>query len=74
MGNEKPLTFTSEAWYSPELSIVLMTKLSDPVMGDTVFHLTQLRRVEPGPDLFEIPAGYRVTGTGISAEPKRNKD
>jgi hypothetical protein len=70
IGNEKPLTFTSEAWYSRELSIVVMSKLSDPVLGDTTFRLTQLRRVEPGSDVFEVPAGYRIVGAGISPEPR----
>jgi hypothetical protein len=32
IGNEKPLTFTSEAWYSHELSIIVMSKVSDPVL------------------------------------------
>jgi hypothetical protein len=69
IGNEKPLTFSSEAWYSPELSIIAMSKVSDPVTGDTNFQLTKLRRGEPNPDLFTVPAEYRIVGAGIPSEP-----
>jgi hypothetical protein len=69
IGNDKPLTFLSEAWYSPELSIIVMSKVSDPVTGDTNFQLTKLRRGEPNPDLFVVPAGYRIIGAGIPSEP-----
>jgi hypothetical protein len=69
IGNEKPLTFTAEAWYSNELGIVVMSKASDPVQGETTFQLRQLKRIEPSPELFEVPHGYRVTGAGASSEP-----
>jgi hypothetical protein len=71
IGNEKSLVFRSEAWYSHELSIVVMSRVIDPVLGETTFQLTHLRRVEPSSDLFEIPAGYRLTGEGTSSEPRR---
>lgn len=76
IGNEKPLTVTSEAWYSSELRIIVMSKVSDPVTGDTTFQLTHLRRGEPSSDLFEVPAGYRLRGPGVSSEPglQRGKD
>jgi hypothetical protein len=66
IGNDKPLTFSSEAWYSPELGIIVMSKVSDPVTGDTTFRLTKLRRGEPDPDLFAVPSGYRIVGVGVS--------
>jgi hypothetical protein len=65
IGNDKPLTFSSEAWYSPELGIIVMSKVSDPVAGDTNFQLTKLRRGEPSADLFAVPAGYRIVGEGL---------
>jgi hypothetical protein len=74
IGNDKPLTFSSEAWYSPELGIIVMSKISDPVTGDTNFRLTKLRRGEPSPDLFAVPAGYRFVGVGIpESGPRRAK-
>jgi hypothetical protein len=69
IGNEKTLTFTAEAWYSNELGIVVMSKAFDPVQGETTFQLRQLKRIEPLPELFEVPQGYRVTGAGVSSEP-----
>jgi hypothetical protein len=69
IGNDKSLTFSSEAWYSPELGIIVMSKVSDPVTGDTNFQLTKLRRGEPNPDLFTVPAEYRIVGAGIPSEP-----
>ena len=76
IGNDKPLTFSSEAWYSPELSIIVMSKVSDPVTGDTNFQLTKLRRGEPNPELFAVPAGYRTVGADTPSEPgpKRVKE
>jgi hypothetical protein len=46
-----------------------MSKVSDPVAGDTNFQLTKLRRGEPNPDLFSVPAGYRIVGEGSRSEP-----
>ncbi len=76
IGNDKPLTFSSEAWYSPELSIIVMSRVSDPVTGDTNVQITKLRRGEPNPDLFVVPPGYRIVGPAISSEPgpQRVKD
>jgi hypothetical protein len=60
MGNELPILVVSERWYSPELKMVLMTKHSDPRMGETVYRLTRLQRAEPAHSLFEVPADYTV--------------
>jgi hypothetical protein len=62
MGNEQPLTFTSEAWYSQELTIVVMSKIGDPRVGDITFRLTRVKRGEPEPGLFEVPPGYLIAG------------
>lgn len=76
IGNEKPLTFSSEAWYSPELSIIVMSKVSDPVLGDISVRLGKLRRMEPNPELLAVPAGFRVVGAALSSDPgaQRGKD
>ena len=50
----------SERWYSPELKVVVLSRRANPRFGETVYRLTNLVRGEPGPELFEIPAGYRV--------------
>lgn len=60
IGNEKPITITSESWYSPDLQIVVMSKRSDPRFGDTTYQLTNIQRTEPAPSLFAVPEGYSV--------------
>ncbi len=60
MGNDRPITSTSEIWMSPELKIVVFTKMSDPRSGDNITALTKISRAEPDPALFQIPQGYRV--------------
>jgi len=62
IGNDAPIEDVNERWYSPELKIMTMTRHSDPRTGETVFRLTNIRRGEPGPDLFQLPAGYQLTG------------
>ena len=59
-GNERPIDVVSERWYSPELQTVVMTKHSDPRMGETTYKLTRINRSEPARSLFEIPADYDV--------------
>lgn len=60
IGNALPIEVMSERWYSPELQIVLMTRRSDPRLGETVYRLTNVVRGEPSPDLFKVPADFRV--------------
>jgi hypothetical protein len=60
IGNDLPIAIVSERWYSAELKTVVLSRRSDPRFGETVFRLVNLVRGEPGTDLFEIPAGYRV--------------
>lgn len=60
IGNVLPIEVVSERWYSPELQIVLMTRRSDPRLGETVYRLTGIVRGEPSPDLFRIPPDFRI--------------
>jgi hypothetical protein len=60
IGNELPIEIVNERWYSPDLKIVVLSRRSDPRLGDTVVRLTNLTQAAPAADLFEIPAGYRV--------------
>jgi hypothetical protein len=60
IGNDLPVQIVSERWYSPELHTVVMTKHSDPRMGDTVYRLTNINRNEPAPSLFQAPPDYTV--------------
>ena len=60
MGNERPIEIVDERWYSNELQTVVMTKHSDPRMGETTFRLTKVSRGDPPRSLFEVPADYKV--------------
>ena len=60
MGNEQPLTITTETWYSPELKVLVLSKSSDPRMGDTTYRLTGIQRSEPAANLFQVPEDYAV--------------
>jgi hypothetical protein len=69
IGNERPIEIISEKWYSPELKIYVMTKHTDPRFGETTYRLTNIRRGDQDPSLFQVPAGYKVT----EGEPPRIK-
>jgi hypothetical protein len=60
MGNEQPITVTSEDWYSPELKVTVMTKLNDPRGGELSTRFTSVNASEPDRSLFTVPGGYRV--------------
>jgi hypothetical protein len=58
IGNDLPITITTEAWYSPELKVLVMSKSNDPRMGESTYKLQNLVRGEPNPALFQIPSDY----------------
>jgi len=65
MGNEKPITITSEHWYSNDLQLVVMSKRSDPRFGDTSYTLMNIQRQEPDASLFAVPSDYTVKQGGM---------
>jgi hypothetical protein len=60
IGNDRPIQIVLERWYSPELQTTIMTKRTDPRTGEETFHLNNVRRGEPGADLFMVPPGYQL--------------
>lgn len=60
IGNELPILIVSENWYSPELQVTVMSRHSDPRMGETVYKLTNITRAEPAHSLFEVPPDYTI--------------
>src|SRR5262245_46303129 len=77
-GNDRPIVTVNERWYSPELQTVVLTKNSDPRMGETTYRLTNINRSEPDPSLFQVPADYTVDEGGgprlLPGEPFRKSD
>jgi hypothetical protein len=59
VGNELPMTVTTEQWFSPELGVVISSTHHDPMSGDTTYRLTQISRAEPDTKLFTVPADYK---------------
>jgi len=60
--NTSPITQMSEVWYSDELKTVLLvsTTLDGPHAKQTVMRLTNIRKGDPDPKLFQIPTDYTV--------------
>ena len=60
IGNERPIEIVTERWYSPDLKTIVLSRRSDPRMGETTYKLTNIRRTEPLRSLFEAPPEYTV--------------
>jgi hypothetical protein len=64
VGNELPIQVVSESWFSAELQAVVMSKHTDPRMGETSYRLTGINRSEQARSLFEVPADYKIEEGG----------
>ncbi|HWT00505.1 MAG TPA: hypothetical protein VN256_09680 [Pyrinomonadaceae bacterium] len=73
IGNEQPIQIVWEKWYSPELQTVVMSKHSDPLVGETTYRLTNIVRSEPARTLFEVPSDYTVKDTPTPVRVIRRK-
>jgi len=60
MGNDKPISVTSERWYSQDLKATVMTKHSDPWAGELKTEFTNVNTSEPDPSLFSVPSDYKI--------------
>ena len=66
VGNDRPLEIVSERWYSRELAIFVMSRHSDPRLGENTYQVTNLKREEPDPSLFRVPADYKIREGKVS--------
>ncbi|MEO6723879.1 MAG: energy transducer TonB, partial [Blastocatellia bacterium] len=71
IGNERPIEMINETWYSSELQTTIMSKRTDPRMGETIFRLTNIRRGDPDASLFQVPSDYTVKEGGFSTSSDR---
>ena len=62
IGNDKAIQVVTENWYSPELQVIVMSRHIDPLSGEHIFRLVNIKRSEPAADLFTVPASFRVEG------------
>jgi hypothetical protein len=58
IGNEQPITVVSEQWFSPELQMLILTKHTDPRVGETIYRVSNIVRSEPDHSLFQVPSDY----------------
>jgi len=68
IGNDRPIQIVDEQWYSPDLSILISSRYSDPRTGVVEYKLTNVVRGEPRADLFAVPSDYTVV-QGLSLTP-----
>lgn len=59
-GNDRPIVHSCERWMSQELKLLVLSRCSDPRMGDTTTRVFNIARAEPDPALFQVPAGYKI--------------
>lgn len=62
IGNDKPIEIVHERWFAPDLLLVVATRDSNPLVGETNYRLTNLKRGEPDAALFKVPADYQLRG------------
>jgi hypothetical protein len=60
IGNDKPIPVVTEKWFSPELQVVVFSRHLDPLAGEHIFRLVNIRKGEPAADLFTVPGGFRI--------------
>ena len=60
IGNMNEIRIVSEQWFSPDLEVLVLTKHSDPRVGETVYRLTNIIRAQPDPNLFVLPSDYTL--------------
>jgi hypothetical protein len=63
-GNDRPIEIHDERWESPELKMLVYSQTSDPRFGVVEYRLTNIRRIEPSANLFEVPSDYAVVPNG----------
>jgi hypothetical protein len=64
VGNERPIEIVDEQWRSSDLQMIILSKHSDPRMGETMYSLTNVNRTEPSPALFQVPPDYTIQDKG----------
>jgi hypothetical protein len=60
IGNERTIVATQETCASPELHLLLIRKRNDPRFGETAYKLTDIKRGEPDPSLFQVPGDFKI--------------
>ncbi len=59
-GTGQEVVVTDEYWYSPDLSIYMVLKHTDPRSGEQIVAVSNVQRTEPATTLFTVPTSYKV--------------
>lgn len=66
VGNDREIVTSFESWQAPEFGMMtVLTKNSDPRTGERTMRIAHLRRAEPDPSLFTVPADYTIEESPI---------
>lgn len=57
-GNHKPISITTEEWYSTDLQMMVSMTRTDPRFGTTTYQLTNIDRTDPPQSMFIVPPDY----------------
>jgi hypothetical protein len=58
-GTGQDIAIVDEYWYSPDLSVYLIIKHSDPRSGEQIVAVSEINRAEPAATVFDVPATYK---------------
>jgi hypothetical protein len=73
IGNDKPIFAVTETWFSAELQMIVLSKHTDPFIGEVTFRVVNIKLGEPLAELFKIPADYRMVEPEKNRRPPENK-
>lgn len=60
IGNDKPIQVVTEKWFSNDLQVIVMSRHVDPLSGEHIFRLVNIKKGEPAADLFIVPNGFKI--------------
>lgn len=60
IGNDKPILVVTEKWFSPDLQVTVMSRHVDPLSGEHIFRLVNIKKGEPSGDLFTVPNDFKI--------------
>ena len=60
IGNDKPLQAVTERWFSPDLQMIVYSRHIDPLAGEQIFRLVNIKLGEPSAELFIAPKDFKV--------------
>jgi hypothetical protein len=70
LGNDKPIQVVTENWFSPELQMMILSRHVDPLAGEHVFKLMNIKRGEQSADMFTVPSDFKVEGPDRQKRPE----